>query len=395
MTRKPIGLLAAKGGYLTDLLVAASGLAFGAVDISGLGLPAYHCPYKLPSITEGDTVVVSSNWLAHLREHSVDVVSQVLHPLRSRFNRIVGIDHSDPFLLCLSDEDVSLMDVVLKVNGVYNDPDFNNYLVGAPTSDGRWSEKLESREAQYRPTNLQKITLSIPCFLGTTPALRAKVRRYYCQSLIRRRMRSLGDHLLARLPKALQAKHPPRSTVHFFASLTHIQRAVAIRSLKSSSLSWRGGLTGIPRHITGFDGVGMAILSVEKQQAFRSRLAAENLLTEPLNRFRYQQSMDDCKAVLSITGYGELCFRMAEAWANRRVLVCQDISHAQTLFPFQNGRNVVYCRPDLSDLIEILEDIECNFPKYIEIAEQGYRDWVDWSQQAEKVLQRGFASLYL
>jgi hypothetical protein len=393
-SHKKIGLLATRGGYVTDALVVGSGLLFGAVDIRGLGLPEYSCPYGLSSIRSGETVVISSSWLAYLRQLGINVISQVLRPLRERFERIVGIDHADPFLLCLPDEEVSLMDVVLKVNGVYNDPDFNNYIVGAPTSDGRWAEKSEPREQAYQPANLRKMILSIPCFLGITAELRAKTRRYYCKSPVRRVGRSIGDHLLARLPKALKTNNPPRSTVHFFASLTHVQRATAVRKLKQSSLRWKGGLTSIPQYITGFNGTGMANLSSDEQRSLKARLSVENMLADPLNRFHYQQIMADCKAVLSITGYGELCFRMAEAWANRRVLVCQDLSHARTLFPLQAGRNVVYCRPDLSDLIEILEDIECNFPKYIDVAEQGYQDWLEWSQQSDRILQQGFAPLY-
>lgn len=393
-SHKKIGLLATRGGYVVDALVVGSGLLFGAVDIRDLGLPKYSCPYGLSSIRSGEVVVISSSWLAYLRQLGINVISQVLCPLRERFERIVGIDHADPFLLCLPDEEVSLMDVVLKVNGVYNDPDFNNYIVGAPTADGKWAEKSEPREQSCQPANLRKMIPSIPCFLGITPELRVKTRRYYCKSAVRRVGRSIGDHLLARLPRALKANSPPHSTVHFFASLTHVQRVVAVEKLKRSSLCWKGGLTSIPQYITGFKGTGMANLSPEEQRSLKARLSVENMLTEPLNRFHYQKIMADCKAVLSITGYGELCFRMAEAWANRRVLVCQDLSHARTLFPFQASRNVVYCRPDLSDLIEILEDIECNFSRYIDVAEQGYQDWLEWSQQSDHILQQGFAPLY-
>jgi hypothetical protein len=138
----------------------------------------------------------------------------------------------------------------------------------------------------------------------------------------------------------------------------------------------------------------MTRLSRAERQALTAELSAEGLMIDSVNRVSYQLSMSDCKAVLSITGYGELCFRMAEAWANRRVLVCQDLSHVRTLFPFERGRNVVYCRPDLGDLIDVLDDIECNFRNYVDIAEQGHRDWIDWSSDVEKVMREGFAPLY-
>ncbi len=54
--------------------------------------------------------------------------------------------------------------------------------------------------------------------------------------------------------------------------------------------------------------------------------------------------------------------------------MCQDLSHARMMFPFAPGRNVLSFRPDLTDLADILDDIECNYRTYISIAEQGYRD---------------------
>ena len=104
--------------------------------------------------------------------------------------------------------------------------------------------------------------------------------------------------------------------------------------------------------------------------------------------------MLSCKAVLSVAGVGEVCFRMAEAWAMRRVLVCQDLSHARLLFPLKAGHNVVFCRPDLSDLGDILADIEQNFPRYVDIAEQGHHDWRDWCAGVEQVLAEAFAPLH-
>jgi hypothetical protein len=161
-----------------------------------------------------------------------------------------------------------------------------------------------------------------------------------------------------------------------------------------SSIRWKGGITGVPAFVTGLRGNGMARLGPGEQKALTGRIADDGILVPCLSRPRYLVSMWDCKAVISITGYGELCFRMAEAWANRRILVCQDLSHVRTLFPLAPGRNVVYCRPNLADLTDILDDIECNFGNYIDVAEQGHKDWLEWSGGFERVLADGFAALY-
>lgn len=127
-----IGLLTKPGGFAADALVACGGLPLAAVDVADFGLPPYHCPYGLPSIKSGHTVIVVSSWLHSLQQQGVNVVNQVLMPLRDRFQRIIGLDHSSPFLLCLPDEEVALMDVVLKINGVYQDCKMNNFsnLIG-------------------------------------------------------------------------------------------------------------------------------------------------------------------------------------------------------------------------------------------------------------------------
>jgi hypothetical protein len=389
-----IGLLTKPGSYAIDCLTVCSKTPLASVDLSGLGLPDYRCPYDLPVIRSGDHLIIVSGWLFGLRQQGIDVVDRVLAPLRERFSVIIGFDQADPFQLDFPNEVIEMMDVVLKVNGVYKDADLYNYVVGAPTPDGRWTEKAEPREANYAAINLNKLRLSIPCFLGVSPGMRALTRRIYAKSMPVRAARALGDRLLDRVSRPGVLDRAPKHTVHFFASLSHIQRLTAARLLKRSSLRWRGGITSVPPFVTGLRGVGMTRLTDSQRQTLAAEISAEGLVTRPRNRFSYQLGMSDCKAVLSVTGYGELCFRMAEAWANRRVLVCQDISHVRTLFPFQPGMNVVYCRPDLSDLEDILDDIECNYQNYVDIAERGHRDWRKWSHDLNRIMREGFAPLY-
>jgi hypothetical protein len=193
----------------------------------------------------------------------------------------------------------------------------------------------------------------------------------------------------------MKASQAPPYTVHFFGSLTHVQRATATRLLRDSGLRWKGGITDVPNAIGGLDEDNLWKQPTrEEREAIWSNLATDRLLAPALNRAKYQFAMRDCKVVLSITGYGEICYRMAEAWGNRRVLVCQDLSHVETLFPLKPNYNVVYCKPDLSDLIDVLDDIECNFSHYMSIAEQGYEDWRKWSENPDKVVRLGFWPLY-
>jgi hypothetical protein len=206
--------------------------------------------------------------------------------------------------------------------------------------------------------------------------------------------RAAADRLFALIPRPMQPRRPPRCTAHFSGALTHVQRLEAIRLIKRSGLSLRGGFTDVSGRINGLDGFGRTLLTAERRADLMRQLVDDGLTTPRVPRWQYKLGMLGCKAVVSIAGHGEICYRMSEAWAMRRVLVCQDLSHVRTLYPLEAGRNVVYCRPDLSDLVAILEDIECNVARYADIAEQGHRDWRDWSRRSVESLRQGFEPVY-
>jgi hypothetical protein len=379
---------------MVDCLVAIGPLPLAAVETEFLGLPPYRCPYRLPFIDGGETLIVVSSWLKRLREQGLNTVEQVLIPLKKRFDRIIGLDHADPFLLDFDEPTLQQFDAVIKVHGLFRDPDLYNYVVGAVTPDGKWTEKEQQLTHFRSPESLQKLNLGIPCFLSLAPLVRQHTRPFYTRSRWRQVAYGIGDrvqNLFAR-PASLRSK--PRLTTHFYASLTHGQRATAARALAQSSLPWTGGITNVPPFVQGLAGIGITELSNPERERLREQFQKDGILAPKLNRLQYQISLLDAKAVLSITGFGELCFRQAEAWANGRILVCQDLSHVNTLYPLQPGRNVVYCRPDLSNLVEVLEDIECNYHQYRSIAEQGFEDWLIWSSQALEVLTQGFQPIF-
>jgi hypothetical protein len=393
--QKTIALLASPGNPIFDPLVPLGNLPFATFDTRNLGLPDLAHPYDLPFSNSSDTVLVTSDWLRDMARSEKSLVSEVLPKLRHRFDHIVGLDLADPFLLAFADEVMSFMDVVLKINGLYSDLDLYNYIVGAATAGGRWTEKSHARAVRYTSSNLDKLRLSVPAFIAVNPVVRRESRSLYVKSRGRRYLREAADRFLAALPSRITKHKPPRKTVHFFASLTHIQRSRALMILKKSSLPFDGGITCIPHTVAGLDEANIwKPLTATERFEITSQLQAAGLTRRTLGPPEYTFGIRDCKAVLSITGYGEVCYRMAEAWSNRRILVCQDLSHVSTLFPLQEGHNVIYCRPDLSDLVELLDDIECNTARYIDVAEQGHADWLAWIENTEEILRNGYAPLY-
>lgn len=386
------GLLTKKGSYAVDSLLASEQIELKSVDLTELTDFNYICPYKLPKIKSGKFVIVVSGFLHEINNFGISS-EELIYFLRPRFEKIFLLDQADPFQLDFAENILCLFDRVLKVNGKFKDTELYNYKVGAITSNGDWTNKNNLKDLQYNQNVLGNIHLSIPCFLGTIPKLRRRVRKYYQSESLKRFLINSVEHIESFLPQKMSISSPPSFTVHFYGSLTHIQRADAVEKMQNSKIKYLGGITSIPPYITAYKGLGISEkLNENERKNIADKLS--ELMVSPLNRYSYQQSMQKCKAVLSITGYGELCFRMAEAWKNRRILICQDLSHVNTLFPFENGRNVVYCRPDLSDLTEILSGIEDNFQDYIHIAEQGYEDWLTLEKNIHEKIREGFLPIF-
>jgi|SRR5215211_6047782 len=54
-------------------------------------------------------------------------------------------------------------------------------------------------------------------------------------------------------------------------------------------------------------------------------------------------------------GYGKLAYSHGEALMAGAALVCQDPGHVQ-MFPCLDRENAIFCRPDLSDLRDIVQE---------------------------------------
>jgi len=298
-------------------------------------------------------LLVVSSWLHHASEGSENRAFELLADLKARVPRLLYLEQASPFRLCQTPVVLAVADAVLKVNGVYADPALNAFDVGAPRADGNWSRPDLRLPNPPSPELVERVHLSVPCFLGCVPTLRSRVQRLYGRNIARRVAARAGEALLSAAGGLLG--RPPYA-VHFLGALTHIQRLDAVRRLRESGVPWLGGLTDVPREVTG--------AAPEELEGLRSLIAAEGFAAPRAHRLAYRRDLLRCKAVLSITGYGELAFRMAEAWASRRLLICQDLSHARTLFPLEAGRNVVYCRPDLTDLADLVRDVHENWERW-------------------------------
>jgi hypothetical protein len=307
---------------------------------------------------EGNAVLLGSAWAERASARSVDVAHQVIPELRHRFDRIVGLDQETSAQFQFSDDVLRELDVVIKPNALHRD--------------------LSTSERA-------KLHLSVPCFTIMGLEARALARRYHRTFAPGRWIRNWGDRVLAATARPIRPEAPPRATAHFLGTLSNMRRLEMLQRLAQRHIKVIGGLTGLSANVRGSDG--------RSREQLERDLATSGFAAPRQGRLRYRMGIASAKAVISIAGHGEICFRMAEAWAQRRLLVCEDLSHLRTLFPFENGRNVIFCRPDLGDLADILDDVECNVGRYAPIAEQGYRDWREWSRRVPELLHEGLAPI--
>lgn len=357
------------------------GVPTGSV-LPSLGLP-------LPAVESGPVALIGSAWARAAALKGIDVAETVLPWLRQRFSRVVGLDQEASFQLEFSDDVAAALDVVIKPNGLYLDREFYGQEVGAWTANGTWTGKNRPRHDARQDLPPPTLHGGAPGFITEAPAMRALRRRTL--GVVARAGQAAMDAWSGSRVRPMNARQPPRATAHFLGQLSHVQRAEGVRRIRRAGLPFFGGITGVPARINGLNGRRWAEPDEAARRALYAGLANENLTSRPMPRWAYRSSLAHAKAVVSLVGHGEICYRMAEAWAARRILVCQNISHAHTAFPFRNGRNVIFCQPDLSDLTDILEDIEINFHNYLAVAEQGHADWVDWAAQAEQQLLAQFA----
>jgi hypothetical protein len=93
--------------------------------------------------------------------------------------------------------------------------------------------------------------------------------------------------------------------------------------------------------------------------------------------------------VVAPTGHGELTYRHAEALAAGSVLVCQNLDHAETMLPLEDRSNVLYCRPDLSDLRTVVAEALRDDRLREQVGGEGRRVYRAWARRWREHLLAG------
>ena len=317
-------------------------------------------------------------------------IGKVLNRLRNYVNTVAGVEGYDTFALFMNPRAMEEMDVVLKAQGLYKDRELYNYECGTFYGNGlNWTGKHLPSGTQYTAGQLDKLRLSYPCFYCIIPSVRRKIRKIKPDiSSLSAFIRQAGDQAVKVQRWYRNFYTRPVKGIHFLGSLTHSARVRFLKGLRENNIPGLYGITGINPHFWG----GMEVFGNISREVpvLREWLEKEGLQARLLNRMQFRNSLLHYQVVAAPNGFGELSFRHAEALEAKRLLLCQDLDHVETMFPFQNNKNAVFCQPDFSDLIEVVKKIEeAGAAFYRAVAEKGKEDWGRTEKNIDSLLFKG------
>jgi hypothetical protein len=373
-------------------VVSCPGLEFVTLSAAALRLPESPNPFALPEEGRVDAVLLSASWYWWLVNRHPERAGEVIRNLERRADTLVGLDLVDEFDLALPPRAVERTAVVLKGQGIYRDRDLYNYEVGARVPGANWTHKSRPKAERYSGRDLEKLWLSVPCFMLDFAAVRRGMRRREAIAArpaarrafgAMRLVRDLGDFLLVPALR-LSGAGPRHKEVHCVVGLTHVQRIGAMRELAGFS-----GDRGIVllRNIVGGTSYGTERLPDAVYDEIVA--SATPYLRSRISRTRYL--LDSCRhrVVVAPTGFGELGQRHGEALLSGAALVCQDLSHVEMMLPLEHRVNAAFCRPDLSDLRSTVRGLLDDDELRRRIAREGRRNIVAWSKGWREHLYHG------
>jgi hypothetical protein len=151
----------------------------------------------------------------------------------------------------------------------------------------------------------------------------------------------------------------------------------------------RGRVLGPPKYLSPSG--DQITVRRDIREALRRQLGEKGGFARSEHRIRFRWALLQHAAVLAPAGFGELTFRHGEALQAGRLLICPDLDHVETMFPFRNHANVMFCRHDLSDLADICRAIAADPGPAKKIADEGNRTWDRWVADSHELLRRGIS----
>jgi Glycosyl transferases group 1 len=381
-----------RNDWAAALTIAAPGLRIVTLAPARLGLAQMPNPFALAEVEAADAVLVTGYWLDWLRGAAPTHAERAIAALERCGRVVIGIDGTDHFELGMTPRDLARFPLTLKFQGLFRDRDLYNYEVGPRYPDAIWSAKLRPRAERYRDADLERLRLSVPCTMLDLPGVRRVARRLEegdartVAGGIDRGGRTARAIAETAFSSALRVAPVSGRTadVHLVATMTHVQRLEATRRLQG--FSGARGLN-LPPVVFPPD-------AGDEATAVRARLGTEAAaLQRPyVGRARYVAEMARHRIVVAPTGYGELGQRHGWALRTGAALVCQDLAHVRMMYPLHDRENVLFCRPDLADLADRVDELLADEPLRRRIAGQGRRSFHRWERRWREQLELGIAA---
>jgi hypothetical protein len=381
-----------RNDWAAAVTLACPELQFVTLTAPSLGLEQVPNPFGLPDAEAADAVLVTGYWLQWLHSTHPDRAEQVLAAV-DRCGRItIGVDGADQFELGITPRDLARFPLTLKFQGVFRDRDLYNYDVGPWYPDAIWAVKRRPKRERYSDVDLERLWLSVPCTMLDLPGVRRSARRYESGTArtvaddigpAGRAGRAAAELALQSALRAAPVGHRPRD-VHLVATLTHGQRLEACRRLE---------------RFTGARGLNLPPVVYPRGESVHDaatrdqlQLQAADLQRPVVGRLRFVAEMTRHRIVVAPTGYGELGQRHGWALRTGAALVCQDLSHVQMMYPLRDRENVLFCRPDLTDLEDRVGELLADEQLRHGIALEGRGSFHDWESRWREQLDAGIAA---
>lgn len=383
------GLIVHRQGFWAyDTVLACKELQLYAVSNKGGVFPGPSNPYQLEESADLDVIYVGSHtWRHFYRSYAEE--KHAIEGLKKFATCIVLIDGWDSFDLSIKPETVELFDCILKTNGVYKDRDLYNWKVGCDFPGANWTQKIVKKDWGYTKVHLDKISLSFPCTIGVTNKVKSRLRKYNNELS---GTQTFTRNQIDRITKVFVglAQHFPgnrRETLFFLGDYAHEQRYELLQLLRNEEISGYYKFSRVHRMICGREDWRNQPVSDEEYARLLDDLNERGLMSDRKNRLAYLMLFFKYRLAISPVGFGEMCFRHLELMQMGNCGIIQDLSHIDHLAPFRPDENILYCRPDFSDLLEKIRWVEENPKQVAAIGKKAFRDARKWEKSIDQILK--------
>ncbi len=394
MKKLTCAILTRDTNWFMDSVLSTKDISFYEVNPKQIGFELPN-PYSFTYCDAPDIILVDSSFYSWVRGRYPNTIKQVYAALRniSKYKTIIGAEGTDWFHLARPTEAYNLTDITLKASGLFKDLDLYNYEVGSCSPNKIWTAKTKKLAEPFSQEIIDKLRLSLPCFITIDRRVRRKARFIKTQiSAPQKFVRYWGDWVSDIEVSLLSKLIKPKKLLHFIGGLTHIQRLEMLIELKEYRAESTFQINDVEDYIWGTERRRQP-MTAEIKEALIKRVSDEGFYSKTrMNRNTFKRSLLNHKIILAPTGFGELTYRHAEGWKSNRTVLCQDLSHVNTMYPLKNMQNVCFCKTDFSDIKDKVKELKNDNTLRNTLAQNGHTDWVNWISGYEIILDQGVSA---